>query len=292
MINRPPSSEFYAPWPPPPRGRRYRRTNRPTWVTALEPRDEAVANDQFGEQADSGGWALPWLWEQLRDPRTARRPPATPTAKSDSLTARAYWVPALHLMRYAIGWRRVDQGLAAWLQAGRPTTGPSLRLLNDVWARDGQLPLLLAWLARESLAGNGDVQDLAPSEPPSVIDWRTHATWIDAVSAEAQRGYAYSPISPGGGDPLHLSGLCNGPLDPPDGPDPDEITLNETVVVVDGGRGWYAALEGVFDASGLNGPGVDVFSRSLGWLGTFRRSPETGRWHRDDVDPYWHSVGA
>lgn len=288
------------PWEPlAARRRRIRRTGRPAWTKNLhhalqdEEWDEHEAlGTAWGEQVE-WGWAVPWLWAQLRDPRTTLRAPATPVAGTQAMEAGAYWVPALHLMRYALGWSRLDQGLAAWLMAGRPRTSPSLRLLDDVWARDGQLEWLVAWLGRASLGQVGSAEGLdglvVPRLSATSVDWRTLEGWLDAVERAAATTGISNPIS-GGGNPLHLSGHCYGPLADLR---PGVVRYCDgslPMVVVDGGVGWYSALA---QAPVPSGPGemVDVVSLSLGWIGTFTRSPETGRWYRADTDPFWHMAG-
>jgi hypothetical protein len=192
-------------------------------------------------------------------------------------------------MRYGLGWARLDQGLAAWLIAGRPKDGPALRLLDDVWARDGQLEWLVAWLARGALGGTNYPGDLVePGLPATAVDWTNREGWIASATREAASTGIINPTGTGS-DELHLTGCCSGPqAEPPDG----AIRIADDVrpvLVADGGVGWYAALD--LAAFPVPLAGVEVVSLSLGLIGSFTRSRDTGRWYLASTGEHWHKIG-
>jgi hypothetical protein len=107
-------------------------------------------------------------------------------------------------MLYGWGWSHPEQGLAAWPNAGRPRTAPVLALLNDVWASDGQLEWLAAWLGQCSLGQPtwGPVAEKPPLSP--YLDWGNHMEWVKATERTAARSGVPSPLS-AGSDALHLT---------------------------------------------------------------------------------------
>ncbi|MDA8047550.1 MAG: hypothetical protein M0Z30_20345 [Actinomycetota bacterium] len=107
--------------------------------------------------------------------------------------------------------------------------------------------------------------------------------WRATLRAAAERSRSADPFA-GGSDPLHLSYHWTGPLQPSPqactllhGP-PSAAAASFTAEV---GQGWYlklaengATLPPISERSWQ----VEVVVRSLGYLGTYRRSRRTGLW--------------
>lgn len=258
----------------------------PAW--AREHHDDHWQEDCLGGQME-WCWAVPWLFQALAAPAAHPRMPAFPTPEepADHVPAAGYWNALLYLLTYSLGWSRPDKGLYWWMNSGKPTDDLRLRLLADVWDRDGHLEWLLAWL----VAGVGGQQ--SPLEPlcrsydstPLAID----PQWVKRQLQEHEHNEWVHP------EGLHLGGHhLTSMADPPPG---------GRIVVVSQSRrratfttpsmtGWYRALNRA--RQHLPQPDkidwtVDVYARTVGWLGPYRRSWSTGLWiagpHR------FHAVG-
>ena len=260
----------HPPWTIPVRRRLHRRTPAPTWLDRTDDVTRQLLARAWGADP-RWGWALPWVWQALSRPATLLRPPATPTVRSSVFDAAAYWVPALHLLRYGLGWTRPDQGLAAWLEADRPLDDPALTLLDQVWARDGQLEWLLEWLIQQ-----------APTPSGAVIDWRPLEPWRRQVIAQAERSGIPNPCT-GGTDPLHLSLHAGGPEEGSPGSVP--LSVGTDVLFASNGLGWFTWL-----GQHCTRP-MRVFTPDLGEVGTFGRSPWTDLIRLANVSEEWHQAG-
>lgn len=279
------AAEHSSPWADMSTRRRlHRRAGPPNWLNHTTDSERSELHRTWGEDPN-WGWSLPWLWSALSSPRTLLRAPATPTPRSTDVEAGAYWTPALHLMLYGLGWRRPDQGLAAWITQGLPRDNPALVLLDEIWARDGQLDWLAAWLARTTLSGPQLSQD-TPAASPTAIDWNGHRPWIDRMQSQADVSGIPSPIA-SSHDPLHLRRHCRGPREEGD---PGTIRFVEgprPVVVADQGRGWYQAVSALEPA----GKSIEVVNLTWGTLGSFTQSTSTGFVHLANVRADWHLAG-
>ena len=121
---------------------------------------------------------------------------------------------------------------------------------------------------------------------PSPTWLAQHSRWPveDWWRAFARRGqvHHHDPFY-GGSDSLHLSAHADACLDAPS-PDPLVHVLpgRRRVVLVTGGLAhWQADLERLHaQLPSLGGRSwrVEVFDRTVGWLGEYRRSRDTGRW--------------
>jgi hypothetical protein len=191
------------------------------------------------------------------------------------------------MLMYSLGWARPDLGLWWWYQNDKPSNDPRLQLLSEIFDRDGQLDWFAAWLwtvgfnerVHLPLYEFSGWRDLEPDRTAAI-----DRVWV----ALQERGSAASDIrSPlgGGSDGLHLTMHCTGPLE--SGWAEPQMLYSQSrsgpfaAVVLESMVGWYRHLciagENLcssFDQSCW----VDVFVRPTGWLGTFRRSEETGLW--------------
>lgn len=176
-----------------------------------------------------------------------------------------------------------------------------LELLARVWIADGQFAPFFEWLARTEMHFQmADFDALAGRPAPDVFHRPTKdlPTWELETSARRRGRMPTELDNPftGGWDPLHLTTHHYAPLDQP----PGDVMMVHTdrrrrraVLVVDSMVGFYGALAEAGSSLpelGNRSWHVDVFSRPVGFLGTYRRSRETGIWfagrHR------YHTLGA
>lgn len=236
----------------------------------------------LGEQAE-WGIGIPKVFRALAAPRNHGSILAAPEPGDDISVACAYWTPLLHLLRYSFGWARPDLGLKWWYEASKPIDDPRLALIAEIWGADGRLDWFAAWLWSDNWFGNDsllNVHSHAGQAEPVARD----RNWIEEQRRAADASGIHAPISAGGGNPLHLSSHCNGPLDGQSG----NALLVRTrraerraVLLLDSMRGWYRALRQqgtTLPALGDRSWRVEVVVKPVGFLGTYRRSSETGLW--------------
>jgi len=232
-------------------------------------------------------WAhVPKLHRALANPEGGELMPAFPAPDAGLEDVIAYWFPAYYLLVQQLGWMRPDWGLKRWFDTGRATDAPELALLSSAWDDRGQLDLLAAWawtygdkttgMPRHAL-GLPDVP--APRVDPGSSWWATfNARWSQESS-----GLQLDPFH-GGGSNLHLERHLICGLDGKAGSEPLLRTNREqrrAVLIVSKLIDWPAELyrrTGDLPDPGKRSWHVDVFCRQFGWLGTYRRSRETGLW--------------
>ncbi len=197
----------------------------------------------------------------------------------------AYWSALLHLLVYGLGWVRPDRGMRWWQDSGKPTTDRTLRFVARIWDADGQLDWFAAWLWSSAWLldpelvkdATGYTRDARTPLPP---DDRL----LQARRSEADASGISAPVSHGGGDPHHLSSHIDGPLQPVPGKAllvRTSATDRRAVLLLDSMIGWYRAL--VTESRSLpelsdHSWRIDVVVKSVGWLGTYRKSAESGLW--------------
>lgn len=215
--------------------------------------------------------------------------PAPPPPGADLEDSCAYWETALYLMVYLLGWRRPAAGLVWFYEREMADDGDRLlRALRQVWNSDGQLDLLTAWVCSEygeqfSFYGH----ELPDGELPAkrIVRVRMSQSWLQALPSRLDRLVARHPHNPyvGGTNPLHLghatqaswtgavkSTLCT------------NMQNRKATLLLKEAPGWYASLAHAANHLPLGGAKpwrVDVTVKPAGWLGTFTRSPTSGRWH-------------
>lgn len=266
-----------------------KRLGPQAWLSELAAPEEEGSDDgsdTFGEQVE-WGFAIPSIFRVLASPRSGEVFPRAPRKGDPLWFSCGYWSCLLHMLMYSLGWARPDLGLWWWYQNDKPSNDPRLQLLSEIFDRDGQLDWFAAWLwtvgfnerVHLPLYEFSGWRDLEPDRTAAI-----DRVWV----ALQERGSAASDIrSPlgGGSDGLHLTMHCTGPLE--SGWAEPQMLYSQSrsgpfaAVVLESMVGWYRHLciagENLcssFDQSCW----VDVFVRPTGWLGTFRRSEETGLW--------------
>ena len=157
------------------------------------------------------GTAIPTIFRMLAAPEAPAVFPRAPKPGDPLWASLQYWYPLIHMLRFSLGWARPDKGLWWWYQENKPRTDPRLRVLADVYDRDGHLDGFCAWLWK----GQGGVPSPFGFEE---LGWHDSG---DRVAADPQwiedqlrrvRESGLPGTSEGGWDPLHLSGHCHVPL--------------------------------------------------------------------------------
>ena len=263
-----------------------RRLGPEAWLAEIPaPLDDEADDptDTFGEQAE-WGFAIPAIFRVLASPRSGEVFPRAPEQGDPTWFSCGYWSSLLHMMLYSMGWFRPDLGLSWWYESGKPSEDPRLQLLSEVFDSDGQLDWFAEWLW--TVRFNERVH----------FPLEEFTAWIDPGGAlviprdgvrvkgqEASASGIYTPFG-GGSDALHLTMHCTGPVENgwseplvlhPDPGQPMAVVISDSMV------GWYRSLCLATESLmswGSESVGVDVFVKPTGWLGTFRRSQETGLW--------------
>lgn len=256
------------------------RIDSPPWLNAGPRVNHEAFYELTGEQAE-WGWAIPCLYGVLASPYSNRPFPQRPSDSSHDL-ALGYWSALLHLLIYSFGWARPDRGMRWWYDSGKPVDDPRLRLLKDVWDEDGQLDAFVAWLWTTQQLADVDALEAIAGRTIDRASVPTDQEWLNKVTEAAASAGIASPAPYGGWDPLHLSNHCSGPLaDVRSTPTlvRSDAEKRRAVLVTDSMVGWYRVLAGV-DLPDLGDQSwrVDVISKPVGYLGTFRRSRDTGLW--------------
>lgn len=194
---------------------------------------------------------------------------------------QCYWETLFYLMGEILGWASPAAGLAWWYASGRQSQGdPRLDLIHTIWDDDGQLDYLAAHCWRGNAAFLHP-DELSPAEMAVTSPWRDEDWWRQFK--RQGRRFAEDPFY-GGSNPLHLDLFACGRSDPPEGSFNGFVHPGKerrATLIVEDFSSWCAALER-FGNSLPEDPHhswhVDVFHKSGGYLGLFRRSRVTGRW--------------
>ncbi|TFC34128.1 hypothetical protein [Cryobacterium sp. TMT2-42-4] len=236
---------------------------------------------QYGGQYE-WFWGVPGVFQALAAPLTGQMVPAAPETNDPHEQRLGYWGALHYLLLHRLGWARPDRGLRWWYDQGKPAQDPTMALILAVWDADGHVDAYLAWLLK------GQPVFLAPESQPWA-EWPTEREplpdrWVRwAADIERAGELSESKYFLGGWDPLHLSGHTGegGEPDPASTLTVTSRTERRAVFVTDTMNAWHYDL--AKKASKLpegNKPPwrVDVFVRPVGFLGTYRKSYQTGLW--------------
>lgn len=215
--------------------------------------------------------------------------------------ACAFWETALYFCRYVLGWVDIGAGLKWWIGQGRPTNSEELEVLGEIFGGHPQFNLFALWAwhrtipeseAMAELSRGGRSEPKAPEErlpedfqgPRFVSEARTR---LKATEKEGE--YIPNPYF-GGTSPLHLSHSWNVHFFGGGPPDQDGVEGNlyhtdfkerSGVLILDRAQGWYRNLSlktHRLQQDGWRSYHIDVIVKPIGWLGTYRRSGDSGLW--------------
>lgn len=228
---------------------------------------------------------VPAVFRALSDPELRTGMPRPVNASLED--ACAYWGALHYVLRNVLGWADVGRGLAWWYAAGQPVAdSPVLALVREVWGDDDLIDYYAAWAWLPAGVGYLHTQTQDPFNGPSPTWLAQRSRWPDEDwwRAFVRRGrlHHHDPFH-GGSDPLHLAAHAGPCLDTPSA-DPlvQVYAAQRRVVLVTGGLAhWLADLERLhaqLPPLGDRSWRIEVFDRTVGWLGEYRRSRITGRW--------------
>ena len=253
---------------------------------------DPVESLTFGEQRE---WAfnVPSMYQALAAPeienRLVRRPASQPTLygtdHQEHITARGYWFSLLHLLYFNFGWLQPGIGLETWLRSIDEFSDKRLDLIKEVWLADGYLDQVIEWLKKSPnsnvlthFASKNFLSKLAPNH---------QGERNVALESALEVMKIPNPLT-GGGDALHLSShLEFSAIATKDVAADASLTTSTSsepraVLTVNYMRGFYEHLHKLGNELGEHSSGrswrIEVVVKSVGYLGTFRRSRETGLW--------------
>lgn len=245
-------------------------------------------NDIHRACGDDLAWgiAVPWTFRALHVPRVCAVMPAAPVAGDDIDSATVYWGALMHLIDFRLAWTRPYRGLRWWYDAGKPVDDSCLALIADIWDADGQLDWFTAWMAKQdpdqSPMFDGIIDPGYVSQQP-IVRPNIEAAWVEAVQESAEYAGHPTPLTTGS-DPLHLLGHHGSALsESSDGSTQLHSSPHgrSAVLIMNTMNGWYRqlAIKGAtLPPLGNRSWHVDVFVKTAGYLGTYRRSRMTGLW--------------
>lgn len=232
-------------------------------------------------------WIIPLIHRALTDQSCVHRFPEMPADHTGQIV---YWEGAYYLITLALGWSNPAKGLKWWFDAGKPTEEPVLRLLKEVWDHRGQLERFAAWLWLQGQDKEAHQLRNLPGAS-QVYSWSDEVPDVDRAFGEMVK-HRWSngdftstlPYCPdGGSNELHLGHvfwMCeNGELT-------GDLAFTgarskcATIVIGSPSRWYYelCVLGERLPYLGEQSWMVDVLVKPWGWMGTYRRSRETGLW--------------
>lgn len=251
--------------------------------------DHAELDPQVGGQWE-WCWAVPLPYRALNTPSVGAPMPAAPRSGVDFMQYLGYWTTLQSFLTYSLGWPRHDRGLRWWYDAGKPIDDPRFALLDAIWERDGNLLAYLEWC--HDRLGFFDHQPLAKwtdydGKPDTLTsDWKRRLEVLN--QQQGTDGTSPHGMHLEGGD--HSAGPAAGGFEA-------ALTVTDSaarraVYISTTASGWYRGLVELgskLPPSSNASWRVDVYVQSIGFVGNYRRSRETGLWfagrHR------FHSVG-
>lgn len=196
--------------------------------------------------------------------------------------ACAYWEAPLYMMRALLGWERPGLGML-WVHQNQRLAHSDLRLelLEACWNNQQQLDLLTAHLWRvehrlqnlhEDEGGGSELNGVGPT-----------ANWWPLFHRRFPNPGFCNPYF-GGENPLHL-GHTRRAVRNTEGATYEwweDRSTKRATLTVHRMRGWLGLLEAVTEDQLHDSDEpwrVNVVSKPVGWLGSFTKSPATGKWH-------------
>jgi hypothetical protein len=248
----------------------------------------------YGEES-RWGYAIPMVLRALAAPDVPAR-----MVRLTEASAYAYWSSLLHLLTYTFGWSRPAEGLSRWYFDERTLDDERFAFIDAVWVADRRLEEFVAqlWYSRHlydhvldrasDIAGGRGAGSRDASAGSRTDESRDRFVEEQRARLRGSDDHPSSPLSTGGDlDRLHLSLHLSGPVRSGTVTDRTrqrmvvDAASGRAVLHLDGMLGWYLALATLgseLPDRGERSWRVDVHVATVGHLGTFRRSRDTGLW--------------
>lgn len=242
---------------------------------------EFIAKEAFGQEF-SWGWGVAGCFQALASPRSGAPVPSLPRKGDPHAQSLGYWGALHFLLLYRLGWSAPHRGLQRWYELGKPIDDETLRFVAYVWGRDSGLDIYFEWLLRRR-----PIFDLTAAQPWANEDvaelpaeWNS---WLRSFSGSREASSFEWFKNAGGSDPLHLTGHFV----------QAETSPDESILLVDPQQAQRAhlitpsitnfyrqlhAYSAALPLTGLHSWKVDVHASTVGTVGTYRRSADTGLW--------------
>lgn len=227
--------------------------------------------------SESWLWAVPAVYRALHDHTNLSPLPAFSPSVESGFSDLSYWIALKVLLTYHLGWTQPVTGLAWWASAGRPRSNAVLALVDDLWVADGAVEQFCKGHKANTIHGGSLKVDF---RQPKGADLR-RAT-LDRYLAQIKSVEVAAPYRWANIDTMHFENHTDGPALSFDGEAQLVLGTPEQrrgVLRVDRFTGWYSALKSLdLPDIGSHSWYIDVVIEPLGFIGTFRRSRETGLW--------------
>lgn len=265
----------------------------------MPPRPQELGEPRLHDDDVLGGqyewcFAVPWVFRSLASPRTLSPMPANPERTGSINQACGYWNSLLYLITYSFGWSRPDRGFDWWRRVDGPEVDdPRFRLIQQIWGADGHLDWFTAFLVSQDYT-HSNLSEFRRGFDAAPVDFDER--WVGAMKRQQEASEAHGPegkhltVDPIGR--THSSGPVKKPKSQ------GHLHLNSRrertgVFTTESAVGWYRSLfevaQAKLDSKGQPDWRIDVYVRPFGFVGTYRRSWETGLWfsgkHR------YHTIG-
>ncbi|MBP1137322.1 hypothetical protein JOE31_003554 [Arthrobacter sp. PvP023] len=232
-------------------------------------------------------YELPMVWRALRSHDEDWLPPSDPAGSGVHADFITYWFSLSAVVLGHLAWANPARGMARWINSGMPGDDGILAGLKRLYGADAAALILNAQVTDvankitvRTVDGGGEI--MGTFDPSQFLLERPDIH----IAVDANRRWRAMSLE--GSDSLHLSvhlqRLLLGPSRHPVrlAGGHDLTTTNHTQFLLADGYGWYEILQQNGDLL-PNRPirrswRVDVTSATLGYIGEFRKSRETGRW--------------
>ncbi|WIB34410.1 hypothetical protein [Curtobacterium sp. MCSS17_005] len=238
-----------------------------------------VVNDELVGGQWEWSWGLPGTLRAITSPGSDAAVPDVPKPTDPHEQSRGYWAVLHYLLKYRLGWESPYLGLYRWSETGRQVDDLTLQFVDAIWGADDGLDIYYAWALRRQLR-----YDLRSGHPsfPSDLESANRELSQKGVEIAGRYERRFAHFGSSSYDPLHLGGHLN--QEP--GPTPGARLIKaeperQLAVLLSPDMRWYPALlnlESELPMRGVHSWKVEVHVDSVGLIGTFRRSADTGLW--------------
>lgn len=224
-------------------------------------------------------WSAAQMFKVLASPTAGVSVPRSPYRGGEEMPGVRHeeilaWWSAIHsIVLFRLGWTDPAKGIFAGRRLGESV---ELDLLEHLWSIDHQDLIYAAWAERRrfDILGKGGL----PHD-------RGDANLQNAF-AQIKEERFYAVCFGGGTDPHHLTMHVEAEWASANDSNPGRLVITDpaaqnAILVFENALGWYGGL--VRQGATLAGDSTrswrfDVYVKTIGFMGTYRRSRETGIW--------------